>query len=255
MLAIRLLPRRATSFQRTPTRAPRALPSPLKPSFQIRSRRFQSSKPEPPDPNPGPTAQATRVSRILTATSRFLPKRLQTSLQNLRSAPFSHICAFLVLHELTAIVPVLGLTCAFYFLDWTPLNAIPGLKEKLDAAGPKAPVGSKTKEEEAGAGGDEEYTGRAKPVPQAELTAFPKEDTDAATGDSTSTAMVDPTLGEDPAKGELTAKLKKMAAQLPLAYGITKLLLVPRIALSLWLTPWLARSFVIFRQGLRSKRS
>ena len=34
------------------------------------------------------------------------------------NAPLSHVSAFLILHELTAIVPLLGLTAAFHYGGW-----------------------------------------------------------------------------------------------------------------------------------------
>lgn len=41
-------------------------------------------------------------------------------MQPLLQAPVSHIVAFLVLHEITAIVPLFGLTAAFHYFDWLP---------------------------------------------------------------------------------------------------------------------------------------
>lgn len=38
----------------------------------------------------------------------------------LRTAPLSHISAFLILHELTAIVPLFGLAGAFHYYNWLP---------------------------------------------------------------------------------------------------------------------------------------
>lgn len=52
-----------------------------------------------------------------------------------------------------------------------------------------------------------------------------------------------------------TEKGYKIGVQIAAAYAITKLLLVPRIALSLWLTPWLARGFLGLRQTIRRKRT
>lgn len=61
-------------------------------------------------------ASASRLSRI---ESR-LPRFLQRYTQPLRNAPISHITAFLILHELTAIVPLFGLTAIFHYADWLP---------------------------------------------------------------------------------------------------------------------------------------
>lgn len=47
-----------------------------------------------------------------------------------------------------------------------------------------------------------------------------------------------------------TEKGYKIGIQIAAAYAITKMLLIPRIALSLWATPWLARGFVAARRSI-----
>lgn len=59
---------------------------------------------------------SSRISRI---ESR-LPRFLQRYIQPLRNAPISHITAFLVLHELTAVIPLFGLTAFFHYANWLP---------------------------------------------------------------------------------------------------------------------------------------
>ncbi|KAH0288745.1 hypothetical protein M436DRAFT_42883 [Aureobasidium namibiae CBS 147.97] len=66
-----------------------------------------------------PTAEATNDSRISRLEAR-LPRFLARYVKPLRNAPISHITAFLVLHELTAIIPLFGLTFAFHKFDWLP---------------------------------------------------------------------------------------------------------------------------------------
>lgn len=75
-------------------------------------RRFQSGHTEPP------ASQKTR-SRAERITSR-LPRFLQKYTTPLVKAPLSHITAFLVLHELTAVVPLLGLAGIFHYTGWLP---------------------------------------------------------------------------------------------------------------------------------------
>jgi len=75
-------------------------------------RRFHSSHPEPP------ASQRTR-SRAERITSR-LPRFLQKYTTPLIKAPLTHITAFLVLHELTAVVPLLGLAGIFHYTKWLP---------------------------------------------------------------------------------------------------------------------------------------
>jgi hypothetical protein len=66
-----------------------------------------------------PTAEASTNSRISRLEAR-LPRILARYVKPLRNAPISHITAFLVLHELTAIIPLFGLTFAFHKFDWLP---------------------------------------------------------------------------------------------------------------------------------------
>jgi hypothetical protein len=65
---------------------------------------------------PSQQQPASRVARI---ESR-LPRFLQRFVTPLRTAPVSHITAFIVLHEITAIVPLFGLAAAFHYSNWLP---------------------------------------------------------------------------------------------------------------------------------------
>lgn len=77
-------------------------------------RRYLAEQSRPPPP---PAAgKASTISRIEARLPRFLGRYIAP----LRSAPVSHITAFLVLHEITAIVPVFGLAYAFHYLNWLP---------------------------------------------------------------------------------------------------------------------------------------
>lgn len=67
----------------------------------------------------GSDASCKARSRLHNVTSR-LPKFLQRYTTPLIDAPLTHISAFLLLHELTAIVPMFGLTAAFHYYQWTP---------------------------------------------------------------------------------------------------------------------------------------
>ena len=62
------------------------------------------------------TPPASRISRIESRLPRFLA-RIVTPL---RDAPISHISAFLLLHELTAVVPLFGLAAIFHYTNWLP---------------------------------------------------------------------------------------------------------------------------------------
>ena len=48
------------------------------------------------------------------------PKFFKPTLRALRDAPASYIVSFLVLHEITAIVPLVGLAYAFHYFRWLP---------------------------------------------------------------------------------------------------------------------------------------
>jgi hypothetical protein len=63
-----------------------------------------------------PPTPASRLERI----NRRLPKFLHKHTNALATAPLSHITSFLVLHEITAIVPLLGLAAAFHYTHWLP---------------------------------------------------------------------------------------------------------------------------------------
>lgn len=66
--------------------------------------------------SPVPAEPASRINRIESRLPRFL-RRFTTPL---RHAPVSHISAFLILHELTAIVPLFGLAAFFHYSNWLP---------------------------------------------------------------------------------------------------------------------------------------
>lgn len=59
---------------------------------------------------------ASRISRL----EARLPRFLQRYVRPLRNAPISHVTAFVILHELTAIIPLFGLTAAFHYTNWLP---------------------------------------------------------------------------------------------------------------------------------------
>ncbi len=84
-------------------------------ALKLSQRRLYSVKPDDVKPD---TSRKTR-SRILRLTQR-LPNFLQRHTSPLVHAPLSHISAFLILHELTAIVPLFGLAATFHYTQWLP---------------------------------------------------------------------------------------------------------------------------------------
>src|SRR5438105_2020914 len=68
---------------------------------------------QPPPPQASSSQRATKI------LSR-LPPSLQKYTTRLRAAPLSHVLAFLILHELTAIIPLLSLFGIFHYTTFSP---------------------------------------------------------------------------------------------------------------------------------------
>ncbi|KAI1397835.1 hypothetical protein F4819DRAFT_470683 [Hypoxylon fuscum] len=249
-----------------------------------RTQRFQSTKPPPPPPSSSSAAEARKAQRadaILTRTSRWVPKRLHPYLARLRSAPFSHVAAFLVLHELTALLPLFGLAYLFHRADWVPTGwvlgpwagwAEEGLRRYVRYFRKKGWFGLSADDE-----GDREGEQRLEERLREEMRrekemgkgrgswwAFWRREDGAADADAT--GPVNEGEGKSKSKAawhtvkkavtvDHTEKGYKIGIQIAAAYAITKMLLVPRIALSLWATPWLARGFVAARRSIWKKRN
>ncbi|KAI1340918.1 hypothetical protein F5Y15DRAFT_36179 [Xylariaceae sp. FL0016] len=285
-----ILPRASRSL---PRNAPR--PRPRRPH-----QRFQSTKPDarPPQPNPDSqtttTRHQTRLSSLLSRLRRFLPSRLHASLSALRSAPLSHILSFLLLHELTAVLPLFGLTYAFHRLEIVPTAWVAGPWAAWAEEGLRTYAGYFRKKgwfglSKDGADGSQDLNeGEARLEQEVREDAMREREREEKEGrrgwfgmlgrkEKESTAveeggasgaggMADAKDGKGKAKAawqtvkkvvtvDNTDKGYKIGIQIAAAYTITKLLLVPRVALSLWLTPWMARGLVRFRRSIFSKRS
>ncbi|KAL2350617.1 hypothetical protein BJ546DRAFT_923472 [Cryomyces antarcticus] len=65
------------------------------------------------------SASKTPQSRLDRSLSR-LPRSLRRYALPLRNAPVTHVTAFLLLHEITAVVPLVGLTATFRYANWMP---------------------------------------------------------------------------------------------------------------------------------------
>lgn len=83
--------------------------------LRVKRRPFASAKPDDIKPE---FSQKTR-SRLERLTSR-LPRFLQGYTTPLINAPLTHISAFLLLHELTAVVPLFALAATFHYTRWMP---------------------------------------------------------------------------------------------------------------------------------------
>jgi Hypothetical protein FLILHELTA len=83
-------------------------------------KRNLASKPGPnPEPAPRPSLQDRTRSRLDRWITRS-PKFFKPTLVALRDAPASYIVSFAVLHEITAVVPLIGLTWSFHRYEWLP---------------------------------------------------------------------------------------------------------------------------------------
>ncbi|KAI5865629.1 hypothetical protein GGS23DRAFT_595146 [Durotheca rogersii] len=209
----------------------RARPRPSSSSPSPSSRRLASSQPPPP---PASSRAQQRLHAVLARLARWTPARLRPQVAALRAAPGAHAAAFLALHEATAVLPLLGLAYAFHRTGTVPAGRwVLGAADGGDAQDGVAQEGVRRwmryfrRRGWFGLGpgegeGDLERECEGRP-----REARPAEDADAA---------------------------YKIGLQIAAAYAITKMLFVPRLALSLWATPWLARGIVAARQAIWRKR-
>lgn len=65
-------------------------------------------------------AQAAKTKQRAERVLNRVPKPFRKYTDGLRNAPVSHIVAFLTLHEITAIVPLVGLASLFHYTQWLP---------------------------------------------------------------------------------------------------------------------------------------
>jgi hypothetical protein len=168
--------------------------------------------------------QAQTQSRIQRLESR-LPAFLRRYTTPLRNAPVSHISAFLLLHEITAIVPLFGFAAVFHYFDWLPPFIAEGAIAK------------------AGVERFGKYLRKKGWISDEDSAAA----IEVAAGERA--------VGEDAKKGRLGKGASmwwgrgeggvRLAVELATAYALTKLLLPVRIVLSVWATPAFAKWTVV----------
>jgi len=192
-------------------------------------RRFQSSSPltskASTTPKASSASQKSRIDRILTRLPRFT----QSWTNSLRNAPGSNVVAFLILHELTAIVPLVGLAGLFHWTDWLPTY----LTQPLYITEGTTKFGR--------------YFAR-----KSWFGFSPSTSTQHPTTTTTTTGK----KGEIEAGGEEAQKAEvekqwhvgqsssRILVEVATAYAITKVFLPARILVSVWATPWFARVVV-----------
>lgn len=148
-----------------------------------------------------------------TSLSRFnarLPRFLHRYTTPLHHAPVSHVTAFLILHEFTAIVPLFGLAALFHYCEWLP------------------PVISEGKWVSEGTEKFGRYLRRKGWLAEGE--------DDGREGS-----------GKWWGRGEGGMRV---VVELATAYAITKALLPVRLVVSVWGTPWFARWTVLPIMGI-----
>jgi len=210
-----------TLLRRPPSLAARQLPASKtlprnKPSGWLRWKRTNSTQSKAAAKNTAGTP-TSRAERILSK----LPPSLQKYTSQLRNAPVSNVVAFLILHELTAIVPLLGLFGFFHYTSIVPLDYI------LDHYGSYVADGVRRYERyfsrKGWFGFGQEGTGEGEHLARPEA---------GGASDAAQEAVRE--------RWTSTDTKYKIVVEVALAYAITKALLPVRILGSLWATPWFA---------------
>ncbi|RAK80389.1 uncharacterized protein BO72DRAFT_339048, partial [Aspergillus fijiensis CBS 313.89] len=171
------------------------------------SRRYTST---PPSPSP-PAAPKDLRARLQRFNDR-LPPFLRTYTTPLLGAPATHVTSFLILHELTAIVPLFGLAAAFHYGNWLPdLTASESFQQGTQRfqrwLRKKGWVDADTQVDLVSLEGGGELT------------------------------LSERVAGNSRSQTEGVRLVLEFAT----AYTVTKFLLPVRIAASVWATPWFAR--------------
>ncbi|KAJ2976301.1 hypothetical protein NQ176_g5036 [Zarea fungicola] len=177
---------------------------------RLAPRRYQSTE----------TTTTTQFDKI----TAKLPRRLQKYTKRLRNAPVSHIVSFLILHELTAIVPLFALFAVFHYTTYVPLTYVTTHFGSYVAAGVAR---------------FEKYFRRKG------WFGFEKNDTvndaqpEGGRADVTQDAVE---------KWQTGDPKYKILVEVSLAYAITKALLPLRVIGSVWATPWFAGVLLTLRK-------
>ncbi|GAB7342955.1 hypothetical protein MBLNU457_g1060t1 [Dothideomycetes sp. NU457] len=198
---------RSTSSQTPSTKPTSPTPSTLphlKPNLDASPSQLQG-----PSPSTLPGKQT-----ILTRIQARTPKPLQRYLTPLYSAPVSHISSFLILHEITAVVPLFFFAGVFHYTGLLPENV------------------REWKWVDESVGKAERYA-RRKGWVSDEAEAVEREGGTRTEGE-----------GEQVVK-EISGAGLRIVLELATAWAVTKALLPVRIVGCVWATPWFARSVVL----------
>ncbi|OOQ85596.1 hypothetical protein PEBR_25360 [Penicillium brasilianum] len=164
----------------------------------------------PPNPPRAPKDSQSRLHRF----NDRLPRFLRTYTTPLLGAPVTHVTSFLVLHEITAILPLFGLVAAFHYGAWMPDLSSDSESGKSNAF-------------DEGAKRFGRWLRKKGWVEESDVSAVAEHEvTGAAHGAQKEQAGV------------------RLVLEFATAYAITKALLPLRIAASVWATPWFARTIL-----------
>ncbi|CAK7226882.1 hypothetical protein SBRCBS47491_006378 [Sporothrix bragantina] len=201
-----------------------------RPALRRTDHQPRATRPYSAGPSSSSTSPASRAERILSR----LPPSMQKYTRRLKDAPVSHVVAFLILHELTAIVPLFGLFGLFHYAAGS--GQLVPLDYMMEHYGGQVADGVRR---------FEKYFRRK------EWFGFSKED-----------AVEQPPAdkdGQEAAAATVMDKWKsdskyRIVVEVGLAYAITKVLLPVRIAASVWATPWFAGVLARARALIRPKK-
>ncbi|KAF2859779.1 hypothetical protein K470DRAFT_258624 [Piedraia hortae CBS 480.64] len=204
------------------------------------------------------------MSRHLQTLTHRLPPRLQRYTKPLLTAPKSHITAFLVLHEVTAIIPLFALAGTFHYSGWVPDVGgewvEQGIRKWRRVLGRKGWISEN--EEGGGAGVGGEIGGGTSPVLEGMTVDGggtsqgngPTTLSSTPTGGDVDGGGIPPADGGEAGGGSSTLELApKLVLEFATAWAITKVLLPVRLAASLYATPGLVRAVGVVRGRVRKR--
>ncbi|KAH7330467.1 hypothetical protein BKA65DRAFT_461354 [Rhexocercosporidium sp. MPI-PUGE-AT-0058] len=226
-MSLRLLPRRPLH---TSTHFPRSRPRLTSQTRQPSTQSIRASSSSTTS-----FSTHTRISRLLAR----LPPSLHPYTTALLNAPISHLTSFLILHEITAIVPLVGLATTFHYAGWLPEAWVQGrwVREGVERFGRY--FGRKgwfgfTPAKTASTSTNSSSLAGADSIPASVIST---ESAVESEHPATEAEVEEYVQGKWHAGEQGTRILVEVAT----AYAITKVLLPARILLSVWAAPWFAR--------------
>ena len=186
------------------------------------STRHASSSHAPADASKANSYRERLVQRIHSKVPLFL----HPYTRKLVNAPAAHLTSFLILHEITAVVPLVGLAGFFHYSNWLPQSisewkwASDGVAKFGNWFKKKGWLAKVQRDEEGKIQGD--YWARM--------------------GDARFRVVLEwvTPLRKQDQKEKYANKMDRLAT----AYAITKVLLPVRLGLCFYATPWFARTFI-----------